>query len=256
MLAVFIPALYMGGTLYKVMVAILGILALKEILDLKDSRNKLPIFVRTLSFISLLFIIFSKFNISNYVLYLDYRVLAAIFILFMIPLIIYSDVEKYNIVDAVYLIGIILFFGVVFNLAIFMREFDIRRLIFIISISVLSDTFAYIAGNLSGREKLAPKISPKKSIVGFVVGIILATIVSSTMYYIYIDDSLNLYVLLAITLLLSVLSQLGDLVFSSIKRYYNRKDFSSIIFGHGGIMDRFDSLMFVLIGYIFFISIL
>ena len=56
----------------------------KEILDLKDSRNKLPIFVRTLSFISLLFIIFSKFNINNYVLYLDYRVLAAIFILFMI----------------------------------------------------------------------------------------------------------------------------------------------------------------------------
>lgn len=256
MLLVFIPIMYLGGDYYKILISFIGFFALKEMIDLKDSRKKTPTFVKVLSFISLIFIILSKFNLSNFTLFIDYRLLSGMFILFMMPLIIYSDNEKYNIIDAIYLLGIVLFLGAVFNLAIFMREYDLKRLIYIVVISVSCDTFAYIAGNLSGREKLAPKISPKKSIVGFIVGVVFATIIASTVYYVSIDHTLNIFLLIGITLFLAVISQLGDLVFSSIKRYYNRKDFSSLVFGHGGILDRFDSLLFVLIGYVFFISIL
>lgn len=256
LLLVFIPVIYIGGDYYKALISIVGVLALKEMIGLKETKKAVPSFVKLLSFISLVFIILSKFNVDNFSLYIDYRVLSVMFVLFMIPLVIYSDIEKYNIVDALHLLGIVLFIGVVFNLAIFMREYDLKRLIYIIVVSVMTDSFAYIAGNLSGREKLAPKISPKKSIIGFIVGVVFATIVASTFYHVSIDDSTNVLILISVTLFLSVLSQLGDLAFSSIKRYYNRKDFSSIIFGHGGVLDRFDSLMFVLIGYVFFISVL
>lgn len=256
MLLLFIPIIYLGGDYYKIAISLIGFLALKEVLDLKETKKKTPSFVKLLAFISLLFIILSKFSVNNYSLYIDYRVLSGMFVLFMMPLIIYSDLDKYNIIDAVYLIGIVLFLGFVFNLAIFMREYDLKRLIYIIVISVSCDTFAYIAGNLSGREKLAPKISPKKSIIGFIFGIIFSTIIASTFYYVSIDYTLNIWLLIGATLFLALLSQLGDLIFSSIKRYYNRKDFSSLVFGHGGVLDRFDSLLFVLIGYIFFISVL
>ncbi len=178
------------------------------------------------------------------------------FVLILIPLIVYSDTEKYNISDAIYLLGFVLLIGFVFNLAIFMREYNIIKFIYIILIAVFTDSFAYISGVLSGREKLIPRISPKKSTIGFIIGIIFGTLLSSTFYLIFIDDLVSIPFLIFCTSFLSIISQLGDLVFSSIKRYYNRKDFSNIIFGHGGILDRFDSLIFVLIGYVFLISIL
>ena len=64
-----------------------------------------------------------------------------------------------------------------------------------------------------------------------------------------------LYVVLASTFL-SLLGQFGDLFFSAIKRYYGKKDFSNLIPGHGGVLDRIDSIIFVLLGFMFFISII
>lgn len=256
MCIVFIPILYYGGNTFKFGTTIFGMLALRELLNLKETKKKIPPFVKFLAFISCAFITLSQFNVDDFSLFIDYRIISLMFIFFLIPLIIYSDIEKYNITDAIYILGIVLMIGFVFNLMIFVREYDIKRFIYLFIIAAATDSYAYVAGFLSGREKLCPKISPKKSIMGLVVGVIFGTIVAASVYYIYINDSINIYVLLLITLFLSIISQLGDLVFSSIKRYYNRKDFSNIIFGHGGVLDRFDGFIFVIIGYIFFISII
>ena len=110
------------------------------------------------------------------------------------------------------------------------------------------DCGAYIVGSLFGRHKLIPNISPKKTVEGAIGGIVL-TIAASLLYghLLHIFSAVNVnYLILAIAgLILSVVGQLGDLIASLIKREHGVKDYGSILPGHGGIMDRFDSVLAV-----------
>ncbi len=110
----------------------------------------------------------------------------------------------------------------------------------------MCDTFAYFTGRLFGKHKLAPNLSPKKTIEGSIGGIVFATL--GCMLYGFIlslvsELSPNYLVLALIGLLLSVFSQVGDLWASLIKREMGVKDYSSMLPGHGGVMDRFDSIL-------------
>ncbi len=105
-----------------------------------------------------------------------------------------------------------------------------------------SDTFAYLAGNLFGKRKLYPELSPNKTIEGSLGGILGSGLISALFgLFISSDKIIALFILGAFT---SVISQLGDLTASKIKRYTGVKDFGYIIPGHGGILDRFDSVLF------------
>lgn len=117
---------------------------------------------------------------------------------------------------------------------------------YIFLLACLTDTFAYIGGTLIGRHKLT-EISPKKTWEGSIVGAIMGSIFS-IMYYITVINNLPLIPIVVMSILLSIISQIGDLVFSDIKRYFNIKDYSNIIPGHGGLLDRFDSIIFVSLG--------
>ncbi len=109
----------------------------------------------------------------------------------------------------------------------------------------LTDTGAYIFGRLFGKRKLWPEISPNKTVEGFVGGILCSTIVA-VVFSIYYDMPLSLFPLLLVTWLLSLFGQLGDLVESALKRHFDVKDSGTLLPGHGGILDRFDSFIFVL----------
>ncbi|MBQ0065385.1 MAG: phosphatidate cytidylyltransferase [Firmicutes bacterium] len=105
-----------------------------------------------------------------------------------------------------------------------------------------SDTGAWAVGRSIGKHKMNPRISPKKSWEGFFGGWIFGTILSFGLSYFYVGN-INSLLNLALCLVCPVVAEGGDLCFSLIKRYYNIKDFSNLLPGHGGILDRVDSLL-------------
>ena len=109
------------------------------------------------------------------------------------------------------------------------------------------DIFAYFTGRLFGRHKLIPKISPNKTVEGSIGGTFFCTVIC-TVYGILLKNVFSLSALLPVWtfavggILISLVSQLGDLTASSIKRQHGIKDYGKIFPGHGGVMDRFDSV--------------
>jgi phosphatidate cytidylyltransferase len=118
-------------------------------------------------------------------------------------------------------------------------------------ITITTDSYAYIIGRLIGKHKLLETISPNKTWEGMISGTVIGTIIPTVFYVVAVGN--NPIKMLFITLFLSILGQFGDLVFSAIKRYFGKKDFSNIMPGHGGILDRLDSIIFVMLGFVFFI---
>lgn len=106
-----------------------------------------------------------------------------------------------------------------------------------------TDTFAYLFGMIFGKRKLCPSISPKKTIEGALGGIFGSLILLNLFNYFVLKNNIVFVTLSGI--ILSIVAQIGDLFASKIKREMGIKDFSNIIKGHGGFLDRFDSIIFV-----------
>lgn len=128
------------------------------------------------------------------------------------------------------------------------HPFIMTGLIFLVACG--SDVFAYFVGSLLGKHKLAPKLSPKKSIEG-AVGAIVLTGISCAAYAIIFNrlgviDDRYIIIIAIMGALGSIISQIGDLMASAIKRNYDVKDYGKLIPGHGGIMDRVDSWLVVM----------
>ncbi len=129
-------------------------------------------------------------------------------------------------------------------------------------IAWICDTFAYFTGVAFGKHKLCPILSPKKTIegaVGGVVGSVLAGVLFGYVYATYADPGMDVKKAIisfaVITLVAGIISQIGDLIASGIKREHGIKDYGNLIPGHGGIMDRFDSVIFITPA-IYFLSLL
>ncbi|SHE93424.1 phosphatidate cytidylyltransferase [Caldanaerobius fijiensis DSM 17918] len=129
------------------------------------------------------------------------------------------------------------------------RDVDIKYFWLVFIIAFATDTFAYFTGRFFGRRKLCPDVSPNKTVAGFIGGTLGCIIVAYFYILLYLHSK---HIFLLIALIGSIISQLGDLSASYIKRNCRIKDFSNIIPGHGGILDRFDSILYVsVIIYIF-----
>lgn len=141
-------------------------------------------------------------------------------------------------------------------------------LIYVILGTIMNDIGAYFIGLLFGKHKMNERISPKKTWEGFVGGVVFSLICSITFALIAaavgkpilpIFDLSHLYFVIIISVLLPLTADVGDFVFSSVKRSFGVKDFSQLLPGHGGILDRIDSLLFasaLVSGLVIFINLI
>lgn len=132
---------------------------------------------------------------------------------------------------------------------------------FAIFLPVFSDTFAYLVGSTLGKRKLCPSISPKKTVAGAIGGLLGSVLCAVTFFllfdlyavipvgYVSFSDSVAVRAVVFVVLGIvgGVLAEIGDLAASRIKRTINIKDFGNIFPGHGGVLDRLDSIMFTLV---------
>lgn len=251
-LALFIPLLLIGGEAFDIGVFLVSIFGLREFITVKHDRKAVPAFIRFISYIMISLLILANVQIKDMIFSIDYRILAALFIAYLLPIVIYHDRQKYSVNDAFYLIGGVLFLGISMSLLVLIRNQSLALTIYLLLIAIITDTYAYIIGSLIGRHKLLESISPKKTWEGMIGGTFFGVFIGTIYYNLFVSETMPIHIVILITLFLSILSQFGDLVFSAIKRYFGKKDFSNIMLGHGGILDRLDSIIFVLLGFMFF----
>ena len=127
---------------------------------------------------------------------------------------------------------------------------------FLMLVTMITDSYAYFTGRLIGKTKLVESISPNKTWEGTIGGSLIGTFVCTVYYLTVIDSSASIFAVALVVLLLSVVGQLGDLFFSAVKRRFKIKDFSNLMPGHGGVLDRLDSIIFVMLTFTFFLNIL
>lgn len=227
-------------TVVNISVSIVGILAISEYFNAFKNKNRGDRIVGLILAISIAFIDFIPEEL--------FALLAPTVIAILFTKAIVTNM-KISFVDmAVTGFGLLYILGFLMFIPLTYGAENGKFLIWYIAIASWgTDTFAYFVGSLIGKHKLT-QISPKKSIEGSIGGIV-GTVILSIIYTILINKFANLDIsylaILGIIILLSVLSQIGDLAASSIKRFVKIKDFGDIIPGHGGMLDRIDSIIFI-----------
>lgn len=253
LIAILVPLLIIGGLPFSIALAVIATLSFKEITDLKKKEKDLPSLIKICGLLCLLLLSFAPVikDITNASISFGY--IAIVVCVYLIPTIFYGVSNRYTTKDAFYLIGWTILLGLFYNAVLSLVNNNLTQLIYLVLITTLNDTFALIFGKLIGTHKLTA-ISPNKTIEGSLCGLILGTFVAVMFYIHIINPAVSLLKVIIMTGVLSIVGQCGDLIFSKIKRENKIKDFSKLIPGHGGILDRFDSLSLVVLTYLIILS--
>ena len=276
MVIVLVPFIFLGGYFIYGLCAVLAFIGTYELVKMHNRKFNLPKFLDlVIPLLSSGMVIVSM--IYNLVLNTDdykfvlFGILLIVILLLIISLV-YSEVK---VTDSFYYMGAILYGGVSFAVVAAIRNVDIftdKHLIlgsldvnlsglfifvYIYFTTIFTDIGAYSIGCRIGKHKLIPSVSPNKSVEGAIGGSICGTLVG-TLCLVLSEEfigfnlfginslGLKIVIVLCISLMLTVISQIGDLIASKLKREYEIKDYGNLFPGHGGVMDRFDSVLFVL----------
>lgn len=237
-MAPFIIFIFLGGIYLKGLVLVLSVLGMYEFYKTVKVAKMLPVVTGGYVLLALYYLTSNNFTTLSYIIIIGTGLLLCIPIINV----------KYTFIDAsVTMLGFI-YVGVLFSFIYLVNQKSSGEyLVWLIFLaSWFCDTAAYYAGRTFGKHKLCPKVSPKKTIEGSIGGIIGAALACGIFGYFISGhvEGIALYNYIIIGLLCGVFCQFGDLVASSIKRYAGIKDYSKLIPGHGGILDRFDSILF------------
>ncbi len=226
----------------NIAITIISIIALYELFSAVDNVNKIPI--AWVAYIATVFIVFGEYIYQGFKMPLLY---IGVLILFVIKLISHNRIALSHIAITIFAVIYISFF--MSHISFVKSMPNGQLLIWLIFLGAWStDTFAFFSGVFIGKHKLMPSISPKKTIEGAIGGILGCGgtfLLYGYIIHIFRGYQVSYGYLLLLGLICAVVSELGDLAASSIKRQYHIKDFGNIMPGHGGVLDRFDSIIFV-----------
>ncbi len=242
---IFFMLVLISATLYSKtsFLLIFGFFLLQSIYEFSKLQN-LPI-LKSILLGVFLYILFAIF--TNYSFLFDIGLLfSTLFVSIQLMTGLFYNSNIYRDIQSkwVLLIGyIILPFVLITKLAFIHFFFNSTIIVALFILIWTNDTFAYITGKLFGKNKLFEKISPKKTIEGFIGGTIFTIFcgIIISLYYIKKD----LYIWIVIAIIVSFFGTFGDLIESKFKRMANVKDSGNIMPGHGGLLDRLDSVIFV-----------
>ena len=248
----------LGGLALKLGILTLSIIGMFEFYRAMETKSSLANFIGY--FFAVVYMVFAEFIINENNMF---NVFASVFLITLLASLVFFHL-KVNIKDVM-----ITFFGLFYVAFLLSHIYLIREythgnyfvwLIFICAFGC--DTGAYFSGMLFGKRKLIPALSPKKTVEGAIGGIIVAGVLAVIFgfcieRYFQLENVNTIMLCLITGILGSIVSQIGDLAASAAKRYVGIKDYGNLIPGHGGILDRFDSVLFTspVVYYIMLFSI-
>jgi phosphatidate cytidylyltransferase len=229
---------FTGGMIFKLGVIGITAIALFEYINIyQRNKDKVISWILIVGFLLYYSIIFlDKVSIVLPIIYL------VVILSMSVP--IFS--RSYSVISsALTIIGFIYIVNF-FSLLIFIRDYSNGYLLIwlVFIIAFVSDTSAYYAGRFFGKNKLCPEVSPKKTVEGSIGGIIGSVLGVLLWWFIANDNGFTWYQIIFLGIIGGILSQIGDLSASLIKRFIGVKDYGNIMPGHGGVLDRFDSILF------------
>lgn len=237
---IFIFFIFWGSLPFTVLMGLITLLAIREYNRLLPEGSRSNVFF---SIFIIVYTYLTNMGVLNLTPGVFLTTLLFLFFIYHLFKENYSGILSrlgYNLLGLIYIAGGLSFILLLrdFN----MQPFSGTRALWLVLLATwATDVGAYFSGRFFGRNSLAVEISPNKTIEGAIGGILLSTVIVSV--YIHLMEVFSWY-WIVYAILASILSILGDLFESSLKRDSGRKDSGSLIPGHGGILDRFDSLLF------------
>jgi phosphatidate cytidylyltransferase len=231
-----------GGIPFMILTYLVASIAVYELLKMR--KLKVFSFPGILSLIVLwIFLLPSKYQyILDHINVTKVEIGLLVLLLFLSYTV--ATKNRFTFDDVAFSIMSTLYIGMGFYYFIETREAGLVYIFYSLFIIWATDSGAYFIGRAMGKRKLWPEISPNKTIEGSVGGVVSAVIVS-ILFSLLTEIDATIMGLAFVTIFLSIFGQIGDLVESALKRHYQVKDSGTILPGHGGILDRFDSLLFV-----------
>ncbi len=232
--------LFANPTFFAVSIIIIGSVAYIEWLNMTKTKFNTTKLIYTLSALSFLCV---------FIFYKDIALYFLIFIFILHMVIGFASVKTDLMFENYYMFGGILYISLYPFLYFIMKEKQGRNILMLLFVSIWAgDSFAYFCGKRFGKHKMAKVISPHKTIEGGVCGVVLGALFGVIFAYFFNLPELKMFL---IAFVANIFGIIGDLAESVIKRSFNKKDSSNIIPGHGGVLDRFDSIAFA--GFIIYI---
>ena len=250
---VLVPVLIFSGTaVLPIAIAIATVIGLFEMLRCMGVHKKyylsLPLYVAACAVPFMMRYFDSKSKAAAVAF-----IMASIYLIIVFISVIWSH-GKFHFADGMSMFTVSVYIIAAMNSIIYVRDFgDEGKYIYLLIFlgAWITDIFAYFTGVFIGKHKLIEDVSPKKTMEGSIGGIVFCALFFvgfGVVVDLFFDKSANILFLAISGVVVSIISQVGDLIMSVIKRHYGIKDYGKLFPGHGGMIDRFDSVLAVSLG--------